>query len=387
MKQNNATPGMKIFFLSTLSFLLSVSAFAEAPPMSDRVWQWYHHHHHPWDSPTPTPIPTPTPPPTPTPSPTDTPTPSPSPTETPTPTPPSGKRPPRGVAYLLAADQTISASQNCWSNDHVPIVRLRVSASSLEKTEGVYTWTALDTAAGLAAANGKQWTVGVQWTGTAMPTWVKAQTYPLSDGVSAAPWDPILIQAELDFIKAFAARYDGDPNLAAVIIGGIGTNPGFETYVSRSAHDTDILGGDGNDWIAGAQQIITAYATSFSGTPVIVAAAEPFPGDDTSLPALIDWGMSNYANFGVMASALRESSAVEYPPNGLVSTYAASHPCGFQFLHPTSNPDTGGNLAQVCAVGEQLLGAPGFIEAYPPDCDEVSNAATIDQVNIALGVE
>ena len=303
------------------------------------------------------------------------------------PTPPGSKRPARGVAYLLPADQPISALQNCWKNDHVPIVRLRVSASSVEPAQGVYNWTALDAASSLAGANSKQWSVGVQWTGTAMPVWVKAQTFPLSDGVSAAPWDPVLIQAELDFIKAFAARYDGDPNLAAVVIGGLGAHDGFETYVSRSTHDTDLLDGDGDDWVAGAKQIVTAYATAFAGTPVIVAAAVPFPNDDTSLSDLIDWGMNTYENFGVMSCSLREISSVEYPPNGFVNTYAATHPCGFQFLHPTANPDTGGTLIQVCAVGEDLLDAPGFIEAYGPDCDQSSNAAAIDQINIALGVE
>jgi hypothetical protein len=267
-------------------------------------------------------------------------------------------------------------------------VRLRVSIGTVEPQQGVYDWTQLDAASALAQANGKHWTVGVAW-GVASPQWLYdagAVPIALADGVMPAPWDPVVIAAELDFIKAFAARYENDPALAGVIIGGLGQV--METYVARTPQDVALLAPLGGvpAWTEAAHTIIAAYAEALPRKAVMLTAARPFTTDegDDALTAVGSWAAATYPNFGVMCASLSVDSSIFYPPNLLISTYSQTHPCGFQFVASSGNSRFGGTLSQGLTAGISLLQGVGMIETYGYDCDIPGNASALSAAGLSL---
>ncbi len=372
-----------------LALLLLTGCYLTLTLPSQAKGSHWRHKAPPSPTPTATPKPSPTPSSTPTPTPTLTPTPTPTPSATPTP-PPGSIQVPRGIFYLLSTDAPISSKQACWTNPSVHGVRLRVSIGSVEPQDGVYDWTQLDAASALAAANGKQWTVGVIW-GMACPPWVYtagAKPVTLSDGIMPTPWDPVVLAKELAFLQAFAARYGNDPSLAGVMIGGLGQV--METYVARTPADSAILNPLGGvpAWIAAGQTLITAFAEALPNKSVILTAAVPFPiadsGDD-ALNELGTWAAANYPNFGVMCASLSVDSSVFYPPNALISAYSLTHPCGFQFVSSSGDVSRlGGTLAQALTAGVSLLQGRGMIETYGVDCSDPGNAATLLAAGLAL---
>jgi hypothetical protein len=110
-------------------------------------------------------------------------------------------------------------------------------------------------------------------TGVAITT---AQILPMP-----LPWDPIFQQKWGAFIQAFAARYRNAPNLAYVIMGGLGRTA--ESYFCFTPYDMDYfintLGGLPN-WERGVNWIIDQYATYFPNTPFILNMASPIPTTD-----------------------------------------------------------------------------------------------------------
>ena len=284
----------------------------------------------------------------------------------------------------------ISAKQKCWTNTAVGGVRLRVTIGSVEPADGVFDWTQLDAASALAQANGKQWTVGVIW-GVGCPQWVYdsgAVPVKLTDGVMPTPWDPVLLAKELAFIRAFAARFGGDPSLAGVMIGGLGQV--METYVARTPEDSAILNplGGVTAWVAAGQTVISAFAEALPNKSVILTAAVPFPNSDSGDDALNElgtWAAATYPNFGVMCASLSVDSSVFYPPNALISTYSRTHPCGFQFVANSGDPGRlGGTLVQALVAGDSLLQGIGMIETYAYDCDDPVNAPALIATGAAL---
>lgn len=372
-------------------------------PVPAHAWGDRHGWHR---SPTPTPTATPTPKPTATPSPQPSATPSPSatasitPTATPspsatatataTPTPsatplPGLTKAPQGAFYLLKSDAAISAKQSCWTNKSFGGVRLRMGATAIVQSAGKYDWSQLEEASRLATANGKQWSVGVQW-GPSTPAFVGAKTYPLSNATSPLPWDPVLLAAEKEFIAAFGEKFADDPSLTGIILGGMGTNPGFESYVAKTSEDMALIGPDAAaQWNASCKEIIAAYAAAFPKTALLMAAGKPFAQEDAALTTLVDQAMAVWPNFGVMGCSLKKQSSIDYPPNALVNKYALTHPCGFQFVWNTGDAErVGGTLEEVCDVGLGLLRGRGFIEIYAVDGDTPANAAVISKINAAL---
>ncbi|MBA3960356.1 MAG: hypothetical protein H0X40_00440 [Chthoniobacterales bacterium] len=323
---------------------------------------WFHHK----------PRPTPTPAPTPTATPRHRPRHSASESSTPA---SSLTKAPRGIFYLLKTDEPISEKQSCWTNPAINGVRLSVSIGSIEKRKGDFDWAQLDTAAALAKAKGKQWSVGVAWA-PALPAWVGAKMYKFSTAAAALPWDPALVAAELDFIEAFGKHFAGDSNLAGVIVGGLGTGAdGFVTTVAKDADDIAALGSGGGapEWIAASQKIIGAYAAAFPHHAIMLVAANPFPNEYKSLATIGDWATSAYPDFGVIAPNLKMTSGVDDTPTALVNVYALSHPCGFQL----ASTDLGGTMPQVLGVGVKLLRGRGDIEVSGSACDDAANAEAL----------
>jgi hypothetical protein len=261
-------------------------------------------------------------------------------------------------------------------------VRQRLGISAVTSTDGsVYNWSQLDAASAQAKASGKAWSTGVQWGGPSVPGWVGAKTYALSQGASPMPWDPKLLAVHLAWVKLAGLKYDGDPNLAYIVIGGLGANDGFESYVAHDGASMKLLPTDAStQWLNSCRQIIAAYAEAFPHTAIVMAGGTPFPNDQASLRTIVDESMAKYPNFGLMCCALSSKSDTDYVVNDLVHNYALSHPCGFQFIASSKDARTG-DFATACNVGIDLLQGHGFIEIYSADADNTANAKIFATVN------
>ena len=121
---------------------------------------------------------------------------------------------------------------------------LRLPWSMLESEEGVYDWSTIDTPAQRWIARGGQialrFTCSEDWMYYATPKWVKdagakGTQYRLWAGKGPVrtpdgktlPWDPdfgdpVFLEKLEKFVAAFAARYDGRPEVAFVDIGSYG---------------------------------------------------------------------------------------------------------------------------------------------------------------------
>ena len=116
------------------------------------------------------------------------------------------------------------------------VVYLRVPWAFLEPREGEFNWALLDTPAQRWIAKGKKIALRVtcseSWMRYATPEWVKnagAKGVDFNFGKGPAPdgklWDPdyldpIFLQKLDKFLAVMARRYDGNPNVAFIDVGG-----------------------------------------------------------------------------------------------------------------------------------------------------------------------
>ena len=117
------------------------------------------------------------------------------------------------------------------------VVYFRVLWNDVEPQEGVFRWDLFDSVAQNWIKVGKQIAFRIiccNQTENATPDWVRAAGAkgiwfppPYSGIESADRWeptydDPVFLEKYANFLKAFAARYDGDPSVAFVDVGSFG---------------------------------------------------------------------------------------------------------------------------------------------------------------------
>ena len=140
------------------------------------------------------------------------------------------------------------------------VVYLRIPWAYLEPEEGVYNWAAFDTPAQRWLARGCQVafrvTCSENWLRFATPEWVKQAGakgvfWDYGKGVSekGAFWDPDFVDpvflAKLErFLRAMAARYDGNPDVAFIDIGTYGLwgegHTGASSRVPQERMDEEV---------------------------------------------------------------------------------------------------------------------------------------------------
>jgi hypothetical protein len=139
----------------------------------------------------------------------------------------------------------------------VSTVYLRVPWSFLEPEEGKFNWALFDTPAQRWISNGKRIALRVtcseNWTAYATPEWVKKAgakgwLYEFGKGKSEKGWcwdpdfaDPIFLEKLERFLKAMAARYDGNPNVAFVDVGTYGLWGEGHTFMSSQVPENESL--------------------------------------------------------------------------------------------------------------------------------------------------
>jgi Beta-galactosidase len=190
----------------------------------------------------------------------------------------AGRTPDPSGVYCLTPDNLAGNTQISnlptwpWTDSRLAGIATRAQWSSVEPASGSYDWSYFDTAVGLAASHGKMVSLAIVTNNS--PQWLFNFGAKRFAGTSPYPnpWDPVFIQYWKRMIHAFARRYDGNPSVSYITVGG----PGYteECYLSH----TSAYGYDTNSWVVATGQILRLYVNAFTETPIFLAMAQPVPG-------------------------------------------------------------------------------------------------------------
>lgn len=176
---------------------------------------------------------------------------------------------------------------------------MRVPWSFLEPKEGEFNWSLLDTPAQRWIAKGKKIAICVSscesWWRDAVPKWVQeagAKGIEFEEGKGPTPggrlWepdylDPIFLQKLETFLAAMARRYDGNPNVAFIVVGSFGMwGEGHTVFSSKLSEEKTL---------ECVKQHIDIYTRHFKQTQLCISddvagATKPgtnFPATDYAL--------------------------------------------------------------------------------------------------------
>lgn len=178
---------------------------------------------------------------------------------------------------------------------------LRLPWAIVEPKEGEYNWTALDTPAQRWIERGGQIafriTCSEGWLEYATPKWVfdagaKSVRWnfgwgegggPAADGYAVDPEfaDPIFLQKLENFLKAFAARYDGRPEVAFVDVGTYGLWGEGHTHGSSRVPQKRMN--------REVKLHIDLHRKYFKKTQLVISDDVAFPSNPEANPELLDY--------------------------------------------------------------------------------------------------
>jgi hypothetical protein len=271
---------------------------------------------------------------------------------------------PTGIYDLLFdpdhnADVDLSANP-VLDNPNVDGFRLRISWASVQPDNGsTYNWANVDAVIAVAAAHGKKLCISIaaglwtpDWVYTSAPVVYKyamLETDPdtgQSIGNQPLPWDTAYLTKWNKFVAAFGARYDSNPALSYVVMGGFMEQ--FNMFLADTTQDAAALtnlalhpppGYPGlttsypdfsSAYTPAAQSVVSNYAANFPTTCLLLTLTDVIPGDEgTTLENTIsDWGKDTFPyQFGTMISALYATPAPHDPP-----PLPLDFPKGFQMV-------------------------------------------------------
>ncbi len=227
-----------------------------------------------------------------------------------------------------------------------------------------FNWTSIDSAIAVAAAHGKKLCISIG-AGLGTPSWVYTTSpvvykYHMTEtdqdtgqsiGDQPLPWDTAYQAKWAAFVAAFAARYESNPTLSYVVIGGFMQN--FNSTIALTDGDFNAIEAIAKNppsgypglttpyadfsaaYVPAAEKVVGMFATNFATTPIILTLFRVVPGDlGVTLQNVVpDWAKVTYPNhFGTMISALYAVPAPHTPP-----PVPFSFPKGFQMVDKTSN--------------------------------------------------
>ncbi|MEU2427089.1 beta-galactosidase [Streptomyces sp. NPDC007851] len=183
--------------------------------------------------------------------------------------------------------------------------------AQLEPAQGQYRWDLVDQAMQPWVAAGKKVILRVSAAGWAKwdtaadsahgtPAWVYEQgvksVTEQDDAVMPEYWNPAFEKDMATFLQAFAARYDGNANVAAVDI-SIGV--GGESKADSEKNDNLLslwqsIGYTDELWWQYAQETITAYTDVFHRTPLALMPDKTFIGttDGYNEEKIVDYAVA-----------------------------------------------------------------------------------------------
>jgi hypothetical protein len=304
---------------------------------------------------------------------------------------------PHGIYALLPSfnsERAVSLDRPVWSNPLVQGVTIRTVWKNVEPSQQSIDWSYFDGAVSDAMSHGKSVGLSVA-AGVFTPDWVygagaakfdftlMGPYIPATPKVMPEPWDAGFLKQWGAVIAAMGQRYDGNPAVAYVMIGGLGFS--IESVFVKTPEDIaklQSLGGAAR-WLEGAEKIVDLYAAAFPHTPFIYAMAPPIKGDMSATRALVEYGMSKYpGRFGIMHDGLNATSAPGFYPDHAVTIYSAKSPAGFQMVWSTVGVEGAtrvkGTLAQ--ALGRAAAYHAQWVEVYEEDCQ---NSTYADELRAA----
>ncbi|HEY3602165.1 MAG TPA: beta-galactosidase [Chthoniobacterales bacterium] len=302
-------------------------------------------------------------------------------------------------------------------NPNVDGYRLRISWAAIQPDNGdVYDWENIDAAIAVAAAHGKKLCISIaaglwspDWIYTTDPVvykYVMQEIDPdtgLSIGNQPLPWDTAYLAKWNKFVAAFGARYDSNPALSYVVLGGFMEQ--FNLYLAGTDEDANAMtdlaenpppGYPGlvtsypdfsSAYTPVAESIITTYASSFPTTSLLLTLTPVIPGPigQSLQNSISNWAKATFPDhLGTMVSALYAVPPPHAPPPALVT-----FPKGFQLVcraiddparlyqdpDPVPLPETPIPLQDALEHGVSL--AAKYIEVYEGDLTDASSQSVL----------
>lgn len=195
------------------------------------------------------------------------------------------------------------------------------------------------------------------------------------EGVMPVPWNPVVLSKWKAFVAALGARYDGNPKLRYVPMGGFSQTG--ECYLATQQADIDYFNARAVAagytatvdfsagmvaWQAVTKEIINTYMTAFPTTPPFITVARPFPQDQggiRAVNAIVAWGVARYpSRFGIMNSQLHATSVPGYFANAAIYNNWLHQPTGVQFLCSSATADNVARLSNSPPWGSDPLLSP-----------------------------
>ena len=320
---------------------------------------------------------------------------------------PAGETP--GQTVVL----TGSAMKSLWSAPYISGMALRETWSvNQTANNSTYDWSFFDSGLAQAQLYNKKISLAVA-AGAFCPTWlITAGAQYISITVQTSfqqsaqtlkmvlPWDPIFQSKWSNLVTAMGARYDADPNVAYVYIGGTGTY--IESFMVQNQTDYNTFAAAGGlpSWIQGVEAVIDMYGHSFKKTPFVLAVGNPCAqlaseqaAGQQAVQQVIAYGFSKYPlQFGVVNQGLDQDSdntakyeGPGYFLNSTITSNAAAAPVGFQTLTAATGNKSKysvGDLSTALTAGVNLGGH--FIEVYRADCANTAYTSLLQSVNTQL---
>src|SRR5271166_2779337 len=143
---------------------------------------------------------------------------------------------PHGIYALLPSfnsERPVDLNRPVWSNPLVRGVTVRTVWKKVQPTEQTFDWSYFDAAVAAASSHGKSVGLSIA-AGIFTPDWVyrdgaarfdftlMGPYIPATPKTMPEPWDPAFLKKWGTAISAMGRRYDGNPAVAYVMIGGIG---------------------------------------------------------------------------------------------------------------------------------------------------------------------
>jgi hypothetical protein len=309
-------------------------------------------------------------------------------------------------------------------NANVDGYRFRLSWAAIQPdTAGEYHWENIDAAIAVAAAHGKKLCISIaaglwtpDWVYTSAPVVYKyamKETDPntgLSIGNQPLPWDTAYQAKWKQFLVAFGARYDSNPTVSYVVMGGFMQQ--FNMFLADIDEDSAAMtylaqhppaGYSGlvttypdfsSAYTPAAQEIITSYATNFPTTSLLLTMTAVIPGSEgLSLQnTTTNWARDTFPDHvGTMVSALYATVPPHDPPAATVT-----FPKGFQMVcsaiadparvymdpDPVPIPATPIPLQDALEHGVSLAGK--YVEVYEGDLTDTSSQSVLQNERAKL---
>ena len=312
----------------------------------------------------------------------------------------TGKKPPAGILYLTDyRPEGGRDGRSPFDNPAVDGVIFRTAWMVTETQDGVYDWGQIDRHVNAARRTGKIFALGIvagfrspEWfmrSGAATMTTDFTRSYAQSRQITVpVPWDSAFQRQWGELLQAAAARYDGEPSVAYVLIAGLGQ--AFEPFMARSQEDLRTFEGLGGlpRWIEGAKAVIDLYATHFRTTPFILTMHNPVPSPEgqRAIRTVVEYGLRTYpGRFGIKYDGLDAVASSENAFHRAISEWSARTPVGYQMVWASEGINAKwlrGSLEDVLQRGVAMKAH--FVEVYAIDCDNPRYAEVLKRTSIAL---